>query len=62
MKVNIQSLIKKYSGQWIALDEGMGKVITSGRNAKKVFSEAQFKYKKTPFLFKVPTKVVGYIG
>lgn len=60
--MDMRNLIKKYSGQWVALDVSMEKIIANGKDIKKVFTEAGSKYKKTPFLFKVPTELIGYIG
>lgn len=59
---SLLSLIKNYGGHWVALKPDSEKVISSGKNAKKVYSEAQEKGVKIPTLFKVPTKHIPYIG
>jgi len=51
----METNVDKYIGKWIAICEK--KVISSGRDVKKVFREAKEKCgNKTPFLAKVPDK------
>lgn len=62
MKINLEKLIKNYGGKWIALNKNLDKVVVSGNNAKKVFEKAKDKGYKIPTLFKVPTRLIAYIG
>lgn len=62
MSLNLTSLIKNYPGKWVALKPESEKVISSGRDAIKVYEEAQKRGIDVPTLFKVPTKYVPYIG
>ena len=60
--MNIMKLIKKYGGKWVAVKPDTDLVISSGDNAKKVYSEAKKKGVAIPTLFKVPGKYVPNIG
>ena len=59
---NLAKLIKNYGGLWVALKPETERVVSSGKKATKVYSEAQKKGENIPTLFKVPTKHVAYIG
>jgi len=54
-KFFMKASMDAYIGQWIAIcDE---KVVSHGKDAKKVFKEAKTKYpKKRPLLTKIPEK------
>ncbi len=62
MNLNLTKLIKNYGGKWIALKPETERVLSSGRDANKVYKEAQKKGIKVPTLFKVPTRYLPYIG
>ena len=62
MKADLKRLIKRYGGEWVAFNEGLGKVVASGKKAKTVFDRASKKVTGTPFLFKVPVKLEAYVG
>ncbi|EKD58116.1 MAG: hypothetical protein ACD_57C00026G0002 [uncultured bacterium] len=62
MNSNLYKLIKKYSGKWVAFKPDTQKVVSSGKDAVKVYKEAQKKGVGVPTLFKVPIKYVPYIG
>ena len=62
MKIDLKKLIKKYGGEWIALNEGLIKVVARGKHATQALEIANKKGTKTPFLFKVPTKLKAYVG
>ena len=62
MKIDLEKLIKKYGGKWVALDEELGEVVANGEQAKAVFNKAKKNGVKIPFLFKVPVKLQAYIG
>ena len=60
--MDIAKLIKKFAGQWVALNEDSTKVVASGKNAKTVYNEAKKVGFDTPKLFKVPLNDLPYIG
>ena len=62
MKSDLIKLIKNYGGKWVALKPDTEFVVSSGKDAKKVYREAQEKGVEIPTLFKVPTKYTPYIG
>jgi len=62
MKIDLNKLIKTHGGQWVALNEALEKVVSNGKDAKIVLEKAQKKGIRIPYLFKVPTKLVAYIG
>jgi hypothetical protein len=62
MKLDLSKLIKLYGGLWIALDDKQEKIVAKGENAKTVFEKAKKQGTKIPYLFKVPTRLVAYIG
>lgn len=62
MKSDLLKLIKKHGGNWVALKPDTELVVSSGKDAKKVYQEAQKKGVEIPTLFKVPTKYTSYIG
>ena len=59
---NMDLLIKKFAGKWVALKPNTEKVVASGGNAKAVYKKAQKMGVAVPTLFKVPVKYVPYIG
>lgn len=59
---NLLSLIKKHGGKWVALRPGSQRVVSSGKDAKRVYREAKKKNVDIPTLFKVPVKYIPYIG
>ncbi len=62
MKINLTNVYKAYKGLWVALDEKLQKVISSGKNAKEVYDAAVRQGNKTPTLFKVPKQNLPYFG
>ncbi len=59
---DFSGIYQQYKGLWVALTEKEDKVVSSGKDPKKVFNEAKKKGVKIPILFKVPTKIIGYAG
>jgi Family of unknown function (DUF5678) len=59
---DLTPLYNKYKGQWVALKGDEVSVITHGEKAKQVRDEAVKKGFKKPILFKVPSKLVSYVG
>jgi len=63
MKVIDQTKIcRKYPGSWVALKSDEETVIASGETVKEVMKEAQKKRYPKPILFRVPTKIIPYVG
>jgi len=62
MEVDLTKIYNKNKGLWIALDSNLKKVISSGRNAKKVHDNAVKRGLKTPIMFKVPKENLPYFG
>jgi len=51
----LQTNLSSYLGEWVAICDN--KVVSHGKNVKKVFEEAKKKYpNKKPLLTKVPSK------
>lgn len=59
--INLDNLIKKYKGLWVALTDSY-KVISADKTAKKVHEEAKKQGYKEPILFKVPQKNLPFVG
>ncbi|OGM33393.1 hypothetical protein A2803_04300 [Candidatus Woesebacteria bacterium RIFCSPHIGHO2_01_FULL_44_21] len=62
MTIDLEKTIKKYGGKWVLIDDEGRKIVTSSRSAKSVYVSAKKRGYKTPHLFKVPTKLIPYIG
>jgi len=62
MNSGLEKLVKFHAGKWVALKPGTSVVVAGGNNAKKVYEKGQKKGIKTPTLFKVPIKLIPYIG
>ena len=62
MNTNLEKLIIKFGGKWVAMKPETDLVVSSGKNIKKVYKEAQKKGIDLPTLFKVPSKYIPYIG
>lgn len=60
--INWKDLFENYKGLWVALEQGEKKVVSSGKDAKKVFDDAKNKGVGLPTLVKVPTKSLLYVG
>jgi hypothetical protein len=58
---NFTSIYERYKGKWVALSDE-NKVIVSGDNAKDVFNRAKQAGYEIPYLFKVPTEMISYVG
>lgn len=62
MEIDLTQIYLEYKGLWVALNGSLKKVISSGKDAKKVYDKAIKKGYKEPVMFKVPTKNISYIG
>jgi len=61
-QINWTDLSKNYKGLWVALKEDEKTVVSSGKNAKKVYDEAMKKGVEVPILYKVPSETGLYVG
>lgn len=65
MKVIDQTKIyQTYKGQWVVLDSNQTTVLSADRKLSGVLDKFEKKYgkKKVPLTFKVPEKILPYIG
>ena len=62
MAIDWTKIWQKYKGLWIALREDEKTVISSGETAREVWEKAQKKGYKNPILFRVPEKLITYVG
>jgi len=65
MKVIDQTKIyRNYKGQWVILDSSRTRVLSADKELEKALAKFHQKYgqKKVPLTFKVPTKILPYIG
>lgn len=62
MAIDWKALITKYKGLWVGLREDEKTVVASGKTVKDVLRKSEEKGYKNPILFRVPTKVVPYVG
>jgi hypothetical protein len=62
MAKDFSEIYKNYKGQWVALTGDEEKVVASGKKVSSVLDEAKTKGVRKPILFKVPTKVIPYVG
>lgn len=53
---------QKYRGSWVGLKNDQKTVIASGKTVKEVMQKSQEKGFKEPILFKVPSKIVPFVG
>lgn len=60
-KLNLSNVFKKYAGKWVAFKKDTSVVISFGDSPKSVYDRA-IKKTRNPTLFKVPTKLINYIG
>jgi hypothetical protein len=60
--MDIEKLIKKFGGKWVALSDDSKKVVASSKSAKLVFDKAKKEGYGAPKLFKVPAENLPYIG
>ena len=62
MVIDWTDIYKKYKGLWVALKDDKKTVVASGKTVKQVMDRAQEKGYALPILFRVPTKVIPYVG
>ena len=62
MAINWTSILTKHKGKWVALKADHQTVIASGKKAKSVINKAKKLGCEMPYLLRVPSKGVPYIG
>ena len=53
---------RRYRGLWIGLKNDEKTVVASGKTVKEVMQKAQKKGCKEPILFRMPSKIIPYVG
>ena len=62
MAIDWTKICKKYKGLWVGLKSDKKTVVASGRTVMEVMEKSQKKGYKYPILFRVPTKILPYVG
>ncbi|MFY9484729.1 MAG: DUF5678 domain-containing protein [Patescibacteria group bacterium] len=62
MVIDQTKIFKSYKGKWVGLKDDQKTVVASGATVKSVMEKAEKKGFKKPILFRVPTKVMPYVG
>jgi len=62
MSVDFTPLVTQYPGQWVGLLDDEQTVIASGTTVREVVEQATRKGHPKPTLFRVPTKILPYVG
>lgn len=62
MAIDWTHIYKKYKGLWVGLAEDEVTVVASGKTVKEVMNKSKKKGFEMPILFKVPTKIVPFVG
>jgi len=62
MAIDWTKTYNKYKGLWVALKDDEKTVVASGKSVAEVMQKAEKKGFNRPILFRVPTKIVPYIG
>ena len=59
--IDMTKIYKKYSGMWVALNEGRTKALATGKTAKEALCASKKKGARNPIITKIPTENFGYI-
>lgn len=63
MAIDLTNVIKKYKGLWVGLKkEDQKTVVASGATVKEVMERAEESGYPHPILFKVPRRVMPFVG
>ncbi|MBI2597439.1 hypothetical protein HYW41_04740 [Candidatus Daviesbacteria bacterium] len=62
MAVNWTHIYDKYKGLWVGLADDEVTVVASGKTVEEVMDKSKKKGLNLPILFKVPTKIIPFIG
>jgi len=62
MAIDWTKNLKKFKGLWVALKDDQKTVIASGKTVQTAVEKAKKNGFKDPILFRVPEKIIPYIG
>lgn len=62
MTIDWTKIIKQYKGLWVGLKDDERTVVASGKTVQEVLQRAADKGQPNPILFRVPSKVIPYVG
>ena len=62
MAIDRTNIYKKYKSLRVALKSDEKTVVASGKTVKDVMTKSQKKGYEKPILFRVPAKIIPYIG
>lgn len=62
MVVDWTKICKKYKGLWVGLRDDEKTVVADGKTVKEVMEKAEQRGYAKPILFRVPTKIIPYVG
>lgn len=62
MAIDWTKICKKYKGLWVGLKNDQRTVVAVGKTVKEVMEKAKKKGFNQPILFRVPTKIIPYVG
>lgn len=62
MAINWTTICQRYKGLWIGLKDDEKTVVAFGKTVKEVMGKAQKKGYPQPILFRVPIKIIPYVG
>ncbi len=62
MAIDWTHIYKKYKGLWVALKDDEVTVIASGKTVKDVMQKSKKEGFIAPLLFRVPARIIPYIG
>lgn len=55
-------ICRKYKGLWVGLKDDEKTVVASGKTPREVMEKAGQKGYARPILFRVPTRIMPYVG
>lgn len=62
MAIDWTTTYKKYKGLWVGLGDDGRMVIASGKTVREVVEKARKKGFDHPILFRVPAKIIPFVG
>lgn len=62
MAIDLSAVVQQYAGRWVGLADDEQTVVASGATVGEVMRQAKELGLNKPILFRVPTKVVPYVG
>jgi len=62
MPIDWTKIYQKYKGLWVALKDDEKTVVASGNTVKEAVNKAKERGCQNPIMFRVPTKVMPYVG